>query len=60
MNKKSLLLIEIIWIILGLMCLGIAIRETVNAGIGRAWMFYVMAIAAFVLAWIRDSQRKKL
>ena len=60
MNKKSLLLIEIIWIILGLMWLGIAIRETVNAGIGRAWLFYVMAIAAFVLAWIRDSQRKKL
>lgn len=60
MNKKSLLLIEIIWIILGLMCLGIAIRETVNAGIGRAWLFYVMAIAAFVLAGIRDSQRKKL
>ena len=60
MNRKSLLLIEIIWAILGLMCLGIAIRETVNAGIGRAWLFYVMAIAAFVLAWIRDSQRKKL
>jgi hypothetical protein len=39
MNKKSLLLIEIIWIILGLMCLGIAIRETVNNGIGRAWLF---------------------
>ena len=57
---KSLLLIEIIWAILGLMCLGIAIRETVNAGIGRAWLFYVMAVAAFVLAWIRDSQRKKL
>ena len=60
MNMKSLLLIEIIWAILGLMCLGIAIRETVNAGIGRAWLFYVMAVAAFVLAWIRDSQRKKL
>jgi hypothetical protein len=60
MNKKSLLLIEIIWIILGLMCLGIAIRETVNNGISRAWLFYVMTAAAFVLAWLRDSQRKKL
>ena len=60
MNRKSLLLIEIIWIILGLMCLGIAVRETVNAGIGRAWLFYVMAVAAFVLAWVCDSQRKKL
>lgn len=60
MNKKSLLLIEIIWIILGLMCLGIAIRETVNNGFGRAWLFYLMAAGALVLAWVRDSQRKKL
>ena len=60
MNKKSLLLIEIIWIILGLMCLGIAIRETAANGLGRAWLFFVMAAAAFVLAWLRDSQRKKL
>jgi hypothetical protein len=60
MNKKSLLLIEIIWILLGLMCLGIAVRETLASGLGRAWLFFVMAAAAFVLAWLRDSQRKKL
>ena len=60
MNKKSLLLIEIIWILLGRVCLGIAVRETVNNGIGHAWLFFVMAAAAFVLAWLRDSQRKKL
>lgn len=60
MNKKSLLLIEIIWILLGLMCLGIAVRETLTSGLGRAWLFFVMAAAAFVLAWLRDSQRKKL
>jgi hypothetical protein len=60
MNKKSLLLIEIIWVILGMMCLGIAIRETVLNGISRAWLFFVMAAGAFLLAWIRDSQRKKL
>jgi hypothetical protein len=60
MNKKSLLLIEIIWILLGLVCLGIAVRETLANGIGRAWLFFVMAGVAFVLAWLRDSQRKKL
>jgi len=42
------------------MCLGIAIRETVNNGFGRAWLFYLMAAGALVLAWVRDSQRKKL
>jgi len=60
MNKKSLLLIEIVWIILGLVCLGIAIREITTNGFRQAWLFIVMSAAAFVLARIRDSQRKKL
>ncbi len=60
MNKKSLLLIEIIWIILGLVCLGIAIREITTNGMRQAWLFIVMSAVAFTLAWVRDSQRKKL
>ena len=60
MNKKSLLMIEIIWVILGLVCLGIAIREISTNGIRQAWLFFVMSAAAFVLAWMRDSQRKKM
>ncbi len=60
MNKKSLLLIEIIWVTLGIVCLGIAIREISANGIKSGLLYLVMAAGAFVLAWIRDSQRKKL
>jgi len=60
MNKKSLLLIEIIWIILGLICLGIAIREITANGLTGGLLYLVMAAGAFALAWVRDSQRKKL
>ncbi len=60
MNKKVLMAIEIIWIILGVLCLGIAIREIVTHGFSRAWLFLVMSAAAFVLAWLRDGQRKKM
>ncbi|MCA1740875.1 MAG: hypothetical protein LC630_00070 [Bacteroidales bacterium] len=60
MNKKSLLLIEIIWVILGIICLGIAIREISANGFKSGLLYLVMAIGAFVLAWVRDSQRKKL
>jgi membrane protein implicated in regulation of membrane protease activity len=56
MNKKALMVIEIIWIILGL---GIAIREIVTNGFGRAWLFLVMSAVAFLLAGVRDRQRKK-
>jgi uncharacterized membrane protein len=60
MNKKGILAIEIIWIILGLFCLGIAVREMIINGFSRAWLFLVMSVVAFVLAWIRDRQRKKV
>ena len=58
MNKKALLAIEIIWIILGTLCLVITAREMIINGFGRAWIFLVMSVAAFTLAWIRDRQRK--
>lgn len=60
MNKKSLLLIEIVWIILGTVCLGIAIREITANGFKSGLLYLVMAAGAFSLAWLRDSQRKKL
>jgi hypothetical protein len=60
MNKKALLLIEIVWVVLGLLCLGIAIRELIIYGPSKAWLFLVMSSAAFVLAAIRDRQRKKV
>lgn len=58
MNKKALLAIEVIWILLGTMCLVITVREMIINGFGRAWIFLVMSAAAFTLAWIRDRQRK--
>jgi NADH:ubiquinone oxidoreductase subunit 3 (subunit A) len=60
MNKKGILAIEIIWILLGLFCLGIAIREMATNGFSRVWIFLVMSAVAFVMAWIRDRQRKKV
>ncbi|MCU0377744.1 MAG: hypothetical protein MUC78_05735 [Bacteroidales bacterium] len=58
MNRKALLAIEIIWVILGILCLVITVREMIINGFGRAWIFLVMSVAAFTLAWVRDRQRK--
>ncbi len=59
MNKKAILAIEIIWITLGILCLMITIRELFITRGGKAWIFGLMAALAFVLAWVRDRQRKK-
>lgn len=60
MNKKALLAIEIVWIILGTLCLAITVREMIISGFGRAWIFMVMSAAAFAMAWVRDRQRKNI
>jgi hypothetical protein len=60
MNKKGILGIEIIWIFIGFICLGIAVREMTINGFSRAWLSLVMSGVAFVMAWIRDRQRKKV
>lgn len=51
--------IEVIWIILGILCLGVTFRELFITKGDKAWLFAVMAGVAFFLAWLRDRQRKK-
>ena len=59
-NKRALLAIEVIWALLGVICLYITVKELI-AGTGReALMFGVMTVVAFFMAWIRDRQRKKI
>jgi NADH:ubiquinone oxidoreductase subunit 3 (subunit A) len=60
MNKKALLAIEIIWIILGSLCLAITVREMITNGFHKAWIFLIMTVAAFAMAWMRDRQRKNV
>jgi hypothetical protein len=60
MNKKAILAIEIVWIILGILCLAVFFRESVITKGDRAWLFALMSVVAFAMAWIRDGQRKKL
>ncbi|HUW92828.1 MAG TPA: hypothetical protein VMV74_06680 [Bacteroidales bacterium] len=60
MNKKAILAIEIIWIILGILCLMVSLKEIFITKGDRAWLFALMSAVAFLMAWIRDRQRKKL
>jgi len=60
MNKKAILAIEIVWIILGVLCLAVFFREIFITKGDRAWLFALMSAVAFVMARIRDGQRKKL
>jgi len=59
MNKKTLLILEIAWILIGFFCLVAAIHNKVTGSGDRFYVFIIMGLVAFILAYIRDRQRKK-
>ena len=59
MRGKSILILEIIWIVTGLLCTGAAIRIAVSGGGREIIIFVLMAVISFMFAWLRHNQRKK-
>lgn len=61
MNKKSLLILEIIWAVTGLLSMVAAITSVVSVGVSsRFLVFTVMAAVAFLFAFLRHRQRRNL
>ena len=59
MRVKSILILEIIWIVTGLLCTGMSIRIAVSGGGREILIFVLMAVISFMFAWLRHNQRKK-
>jgi hypothetical protein len=59
MNKRLLLILEIIWIITGILCLAAGTRFAVQTGGKRTLIFLLMALVSFLFAWLRHRDRKK-
>ncbi|TFH35732.1 MAG: hypothetical protein E4G95_06560 [Bacteroidia bacterium] len=59
MNKRSLLILQIAWIIIGILCIWAAFHNNFRGSGSRATIFALMGLASFVMAWFRYNQRKK-
>jgi hypothetical protein len=59
MRNSSILILEIIWIVTGILCIVAGIRYAVTSGSSKIPIFALMAVICFVFAWLRDRQRKK-
>jgi len=59
MRNRYLLVVEIIWIVTGVLCIAAGIRFAVTEGGGKIFIFVLMAIISFVFALSRHNQRKK-
>jgi uncharacterized membrane protein YczE len=59
MRYSSLLILEIIWIAVGVLCIIAGIRFAITSGSSKIPVFALMAMISFVFAWLRHKQRKK-
>jgi hypothetical protein len=60
MKSRSLLILEIVWIVVGLASIAAGIRSFIFKG-GNQWlMFLLMTVISFGFAWVRHTQRKNL
>jgi len=59
MNKRTLIILEVIWIVIGIFCIAAAIHNKITTGGERFLILLGMGILSFLMAYIRDRQRKK-
>jgi hypothetical protein len=59
MNKRYLIVLEVIWIITGILCLIAGIRYATGPGGKKTFIFFLLAAVSFLFAWFRDREKKK-
>lgn len=59
MNRRYLLVLEIIWISTGILSLAAGIRYFFTTGGKRVFIFIIITIISFLFAWLRHRERKK-
>lgn len=59
MSKKFLFILEIIWLITGILCVAAGIKYAISPGGAMTFAFLLMAVISFLFAWARHRERKK-
>ncbi len=59
MNKRTLIILEILWIVIGVFCIAAAVHNKITSGGERFLILLGMGILAFIMAYVRERQRRK-
>jgi len=59
MNKRTLLILEIAWLIIGVLCIIAAAHNKIASDGSKFLIFLLMGVAAVVMSRFRHNQRKK-
>ncbi len=53
-------ILEVVWLLLAAICLGFAIYATVTVGFNQSYMFFILALVAVLMYFIRRHRRRTL
>ncbi|MEE4215063.1 MAG: hypothetical protein V2I34_08330 [Bacteroidales bacterium] len=59
MNKRTLIILEILWVVIGIFCIAAAIHNKMTSGGERFLILLGMGVLSFIMAYVRDRQRRK-
>jgi len=59
MKNKFLIILEITWIVVGILCLAAAVKFIIKTDTLKTLVSFFMALVSFAFAWLRHYQRKK-
>jgi hypothetical protein len=59
MKNSSFYILEIIWIVVGFVCIAAGIKSAIVTAGYQFLVFLLMALISFSFAWFRHHQRKK-
>jgi hypothetical protein len=57
MKNKIPGILEVVWFVLGGLMVFIAVDVTISEGIADSWYYYIFAVLAFAMYFIRRSMR---
>jgi len=59
MNKRTLIILEIAWLVIGLISIAASLHNKIASDGSKFVIFLLMGLAAFVMSRYRHNQRKK-
>jgi len=59
-STKAIRILEIVWLVIAVIAILIGTYETLNAGIGESYIFFIFTVIAGIMHTIRKRQRKRM
>lgn len=59
MNKTVSFILEIFWLIVGVLAIATGIHQTLKQGLKESWLFFLISVVGFTMYFMRRNLRKK-